>query len=555
MCVSDDGKVPAQHGEDAPGAEVAVQLDAWFLNPKERGNPSTLLDERRGTAWSTGNRVDVLVHGSTYFARLLSVIESLGTGDTLLFTDWRGDPDERLDAAGPTVAAALSDAAKRGAAVNGLVWRSHWDKLAFSAEENRRLGTDIEEAGGCCLLDMRVRLGGSHHQKFVVIRHGEAPDGRDVAFVGGIDLCHSRRDDATHAGDPQRQPMAAVYGERPPWHDVQLEMHGPVVGDVEFVFRERWNDPQPLSRAPWRKIADRLHREAIRPRRLAAQADDPPTAGTHAVQLLRTYADRGTGYPFAPTGERSVARGFHKALRRARSFIYVEDQYLWSRETASVFAAALRNNPSLRLIAVVPRFPDQDGRFSRPPNDIGRADAMRVLREAGGRRVAIYDVENAAAVPIYVHAKVCIIDDVWASVGSANLNRRSWSHDSELTCAVIDETLDVREPSDPAGLGDGARVFARDLRLRLAREHLERADGDDDGLLDPVEFFDTMADAAARLDQWHARGRAGERPRGRLRPHHGVRLDRTTRAWARPLYRLVYDPDGRPWRLRRSGTF
>ena len=61
------------------------------------------------------------------------------------------------------------------------------------------------------LLDQRVRFGGSHHQKLVVIRHRDAPE-RDVAFAGGIDLCHSRRDDETHRGDPQAVQMAKAYG-------------------------------------------------------------------------------------------------------------------------------------------------------------------------------------------------------------------------------------------------------------------------------------------------------------------------------------------------------
>ena len=52
------------------------------------------------------------------------------------------------------------DAARRGVDVRGLVWRSHWDRLAFSAAENRRLGDEINDAGGQCLLDMRVRTGG-----------------------------------------------------------------------------------------------------------------------------------------------------------------------------------------------------------------------------------------------------------------------------------------------------------------------------------------------------------------------------------------------------------
>ncbi|MCW2686042.1 MAG: phospholipase [Mycobacterium sp.] len=101
-------------------------------------------------------------------------------------------------------------------------------------------------------------------------------------------------------------------------------------------------------------------------------------------------------------------------------------------------------------------------------------------------RVHVFDMENHEGTPVYVHAELAVVDDVWACVGSANLNRRSWTHDSELSCAVMDETKDHREPRDPAGQGDGARVYARDLRLRLMREHLHRAadGGDDDGLVD-----------------------------------------------------------------------
>jgi hypothetical protein len=91
-----------------------------------------------------------------------------------------------------------------------------------------------------------------------------------------------------------------------------------------------------------------------------------------------------------------------------------------------------------------------------------------------GGRFAVYGLENHAGTPVYVHAKVCVIDDVWASVGSDNINLRSWTHDSELSCAIVDETLDPREPKDPGALGDGARSFARNLRLQLAHEHLDR---------------------------------------------------------------------------------
>ena len=80
------------------------------------------------------------MHGAVYFAELARCVRALRRGDLLLFTDWRGDPDERLTAEDDTMIADLfCAAAERGVDVRGLVWRSHWDRLAFSAEENEHL--------------------------------------------------------------------------------------------------------------------------------------------------------------------------------------------------------------------------------------------------------------------------------------------------------------------------------------------------------------------------------------------------------------------------------
>ncbi len=522
-----------------------MTASAWFLDAAGRGNPDTALP-----AWSEGNSARPLVHGATYFAGLLRAIQALRAGDLLLFTDWRGDPDQRLTE-DVTVSTALCQAAARGVDVRGLVWRSHLDKLAFSAAENRHLGEEVEAAGGQCLLDMRVRANGSHHQKFVVLRHAGRPE-LDVAFVGGIDLCHSRRDDAEHHGDTQRQPMAEVYGSRPPWHDSMVALSGPVVADVETVFRERWDDPQPLTRSPLRRLAGALRHEDEHSRRLPPQLPPPTPAGPHAVQLLRTYPSRLGGYSFARKGERSVARGYSKALKKARRLVYVEDQYLWSQDVAEAFAEALTEQPELQVIAVLPHYPDQDGRFSLPPNLVGRDRAVSLMRSAGGDRAAFYGVENAAGTPVYVHAKVCVIDDVWATIGSDNFNRRSWTHDSELTAAVLDETLDPREPRDPSGLGHGARTYARNLRLALMREHLEQESDED--LLDLGRAALRMRDSAAALQAWHD-DPSGPRPPGRLRPVAQDSVSGWTRRWATLAYRWVYDPDGRPRPLRRTGSF
>jgi phosphatidylserine/phosphatidylglycerophosphate/cardiolipin synthase-like enzyme len=288
------------------------------------------------------------------------------------------------------------------------------------------------------------------------------------------------------------------------------------------------------------------------PKPLPERFPPPPPAGPHAVQVLRTYGHKRPGYPFAPRGERSVARAYGKAFRLARSLIYVEDQYLWSEEATRGLADALARRPELSVIAVVPRFPDEDGRLSGPPNRIGQLRAMRLLHQTAPDRVGVFDLENTTGTPIYVHAKVCVIDDVWLACGSDNVNRRSWTNDSELTCAVIDATPDDRPPA--GGGSDGPRELARSLRLRLWAEHLGLS-ADDPRLLDPAGALPLWRACADALDAWEAGGRNGPRPPGHARHHHPAPVGRLQRLWAAPLYATVFDPDGRPRGLRGTSRF
>ena len=494
--------------------------EAWLLSAVERGNPHTTLP-----AWTAGNLVEPLVHGSAYFDRLVDEVRSLDSGDHLFFTDWRGDPDERLREDGPTVAELFTEAVKRGVCVRGLVWRSHMQRLSLNKESNRALDREIEHGGGEVILDQRIRRMGSHHQKFVVLRHDEDPS-RDVAFVGGIDLCHSP---PRRRRPPRRSPAAADgRGLRA---DIR---RGTTCSCRSAAPRSACSTRCSASAGRTRTVPTRTTRSpgsttscttpGCTPTRCRPSCPPPPECGPHLVQTLRTYPAIRPPYDFAPDGERSVARGYTKAITRARRLIYLEDQYMWSAEVARLFAEALRDHPDLHLVVVVPRFPDQDGAFAERPAD-GRpvAGDRDVPAGPGEDRVHVFDVENHEGTPVYVHAKVCVVDDVWASVGSDNFNRRSWTHDSELSSAVLDTTRDPREPRDPAGTGDGARIFARDLRLTLAREHLDLpADGsEDDDLLDPERFVRRSSPSATALDAWHEGGRKGPRPPGRLRAAPG----------------------------------
>ncbi len=531
---------------DRPDRRVPADPARWFLTAAERGNPHTRVDERFGgdVAWSTGNRVEPLVDGAAYFAALLEELATVGEGDLVLFTDWQGDAYQRLgEAADTDVLDVLGAAQSRGATVRGLVWRSHADQAGFFHEANRHLGERLRHRGVPVVLDMRVRIGGSHHQKFVVVRRQGYP-ARDVAFVGGIDLAHNRRDDHLHEGDPQGRSTVPEYGRRASWHDVQVRLRGPVVRDVETVFRERWEDPAPPSRLPWRRLLDKWRAVRSGPSPLPDQEPAPAEAGPSPVQLLRTYPALGGGrsYPFAPAGERSVARGYLKAFSNAREIVYVEDQYFWNHGGSQALEAALRAHAGLRLVVVVPLVPDVAG-LSRSAQLLARGRAVEAVTRAAPDRVAVYGLENRRGVPVYVHAKATVVDDRWATVGSDNLNRRSWTHDGELTAAILDDDV------------------ARGLRLRLAAEHLDRLEAvERDGwdatmadCLEPAAMFERYAESAARLEAWHRGGRRGPRPPGRLRPLPVPSVPPGRRRLAEGMLDLVHDPDGRPTHLRRSG--
>lgn len=562
-----------------------MPLADWYISPEERENPHTVIDAVRGAerAWSAGNRVRPIVHGKPYFAELAERISEMGSGDRVYFVDWRGDPDQRLNDQGETLTDVLTAALGRGVDVRGLLWRSHWRKVGLHSERVFHLSSAIEAAGGQALRDMRVRTFGSHHQKFVVLRHDGEPT-RDIAYVGGIDLCHSRRDDDEHIGDEQAIKVSAEYGPRPAWHDVQVAITGPAVHDVETTFRERWEDSTPLTLNPGRRLTSWLQAEDQAPDPLGEQWPPPPVVedGHDAVQVVRTYpAIQPVGYDFAPDGERSIVRGNAKAMSRARHLVYVEDQYLWGDDVGEHFATVLRERPGLRLVIVLPALPDVDG-MARTAELAARLRALEPILEAGGDRVAVFSLTNEAGLPVYVHSKICIIDDRWASVGSDNFNRRSWTSDSEIACAVMDERVDGLRADDPAP----SDAFPLRLRRLLCAEHLGVEPGEVPD--DPDELFAALGAAADRLDEWYAshaderarglrrvaerlqsrrrhlphsrrsarqrtadraaawRDRAievADRPRGRLRRLAPPELSKAQRLWADRLYGLI-DPDG-----------
>jgi hypothetical protein len=302
---------------------IPVVSDAvveWLLTTDERGNDATAIDveHEEGWAWTVGNRVIVHVDGAAYFTRLYQLLSGLGAGDWVYLTDWRIDATRRLAGPGTELGPLLVQLARHGVAIRGLLGRSHASLVRFNQDANRVLSTMVNR------------------------------------------LSRGRADGPDHRGDPDPVRIDPRYGRRPPWHDLQLEVHGPAVLDVDFTFRERWEDHTPADhrnplRTMWRRVSHEPRRRALL-RRLP-----PPPVGSQVVQVLRTYPARHRAIPFAPEGERSIARAYLKALRRAQTLVYIEDQYLWGTLVSDALAAALRASAELRMIIVVPRYPDRDG--------------------------------------------------------------------------------------------------------------------------------------------------------------------------------------------------
>ena len=511
----------------------SADVTRWFLERTERGNADTTIDALldRGAAWTAGNEVSALVDGEAYFSRLLDELRQLSRGDSVWFSEWECDRDELLTSQGPTIGDLLAELAHDGVDVRGLVWRSRPQSMSFGEVGNLRLEAEINRRGGQVLLDQRVLPFGSHHQKYVIILRRGRPQ-ESVAFVGGIDICHARRDSPRHEGDPQTKRMNRRYGPQAPWHDVQLAVKGPAISQLAISFRERWSDPHRRGfPTPVRAVMAHLAAEPAAPTPIGFAGEPPPEVGTQLVQILRTYPVRRPSYPFARAGEFSVARGLAKAIGQAQRLVYIEEQYLWSELSVQPLARRLSECPTLQVVLLLPRWPSADGAVTGPLARVNQISALAKLREAGGDRVGVYDLENDQGCPTYVHAKVCIIDDIWAMVGSANLNLRSLTHDSELSCAVLDRALD----------GTG---FPRSLRRQLWAEHLGLA-------IDAPELSDLdhaaalWSEAGQQVASWHAEGGIGPHPPGRVMRHRPMPVAALTRLWAAPIARLLYDPDGR----------
>jgi phosphatidylserine/phosphatidylglycerophosphate/cardiolipin synthase-like enzyme len=410
----------------------------------------------------TGNQLEILIDGAVALPRIADELEQAKSHVHL--AGWFFSPEFRLRPEGAGLRELLADLADR-VDVRVLCWAG--SPLPFfhpDRKDARQMRDDLTRGSRVrCVLDDRERPMHCHHEKLVIV------DDR-VAFVGGIDLT----DYSGRRFDSHEHPAREELG----WHDAAARIQGPAVADVAEHFRLRWQEVAGESLPP---------------------VEPQPAAGETEVQVVRTVPEK--IYRGLPRGDFRILEAYQRAFRSAERFIYLENQFLWSPELVATLAEKLRSPPSddFRLLVLLPAKPNNGNDDTR-----GQLGALMQADAGAGRMLActVYQRASEDARPVYVHAKIGIVDDRWLTIGSANLNEHSLFNDTEMNLVVLDERI------------------ARDVRLRLWAEHLERPM--EDLRVEPVVAFEKFWKPVAQ--EQLLRRRQDSRP-----THHLVQLPHVSR--------------------------
>jgi len=278
-------------------------------------------------------------------------------------------------------------------------------------------------------------LGCSHHQKIVVIDD-------HFAVCGGIDMTSKRWDTPQHLEDDDRR---RFYGRLyAPWHDLTMLLEGDAARALGSLGRRRWRQAGgtplkacvPQVESPW---PDRLHAEFR----------------NVEVGIARTRA------AYRDLGElREIEALYVEQIGRAKRFIYAESQYFASRRIAEAIAEKLAQPGPPEIVIINPL--SAEGWLEQTAMDGARVRLLHAIAENDhAQQFRIFTPLASGGTPIYVHAKMMIVDDEIVRIGSANMNNRSMGLDSE--CDVF---IDTARPANR----DAGGAITR-LRHRLLAEH------------------------------------------------------------------------------------
>ena len=331
------------------------------------------------------------------------------------------------------------------------------------------------------------------HAKMLIV------DGRD-AFIMGSPFVNGYWDDHLHRPVDERRPVRELGGR--PLHDLSVRVQGTAVDTLVGIFAEWWTD-----------AADEAPRDGTEKMACCAPSEvdyvGATVTRTSPANVLSQHA----------SGHVEILDSMLEGIGGARELLYVEHQYLSCRPVIRAIRDALDREPALEVIALVNQNPDitayrgwQNARLE----ESGLRDHPRFglfalwCQEQRGRRLLLNQV--------FVHSKVLIADDAWATVGSANIDGvslHSYGDDfeSRLGQAVFGGVRNFDVNLELRAVDDVAREAIVNLRLDLWREHLGVAA--------------TGRSASTPLDTWRDHAAANITALNAWTPRHAASLQRT----------------------------
>jgi phosphatidylserine/phosphatidylglycerophosphate/cardiolipin synthase-like enzyme len=397
-------------GVNVPVLSVLIQK----LNINANGWLVTL--DSIGPLWlTTGNQVTLLTDNALAWGQFTTDVTAaddvvhmaqLQFELDYMFTKFVPDPPQMsVPTDGERLEVELEDAAARGAEVQVLMNDFYVGYPADMVDRVKKYFTDTDvEVRGF----KRILIEGAMHAKIAVIDEA-------TAYTIGSGLIQEYFDGEKHfIDDPRRGEMTWPGNQmRVPIHDLSAKIVGPAARDFDSLFSMLWTR-QPLPVLP--------------------PVIPPPTS--HAVQLVVTLP--GSAVPDFPDGATGILEAYQRAIRYAEDVIYIENQYFTDEAIVESLTRALKLKPSLQIILLLNPKVDlpfygrewwhplkwQDDALGRlinlPPDQSSRIGVFMLwgheISAAGSRMIRNY-----------VHSKVGIVDDKWATVGSANLDGVSLS--------------------------------------------------------------------------------------------------------------------------------
>ena len=374
------------------------------------------------TCWRTepAQRVAFLIDTQAYFSAVGQALSRARR--SILLLGWGFDPRTRLSPDGfegpddpDEIGRALIalSAERPELDIRVLIWRSALPVAASQEFFPHRARKWFKNTRVQFRLDDAVPFGACHHQKVLVI------DDR-LAFCGGGDFSTDRWDSPAHLDDDSRR-LDPNHAHHAPRHEVMMMVDGAAARAAGDLVRERWR----------RALGETLTAPAP-----TAPADDPWPPGvrpdlTEACVAIARTQPAWRGQP-AVQEWRELALECIASVRRT---LYMENQYFTSPVIAEALARRLGepDGPQIMLVSTE----HSPSYFDQLTMDRTRSLVLRRLKAADVfGRFRAYSPKTVAGRPIIVHAKVTIVDDQLARIGSCNLNNRSGGFDTECEFAV-----------------------------------------------------------------------------------------------------------------------